>query len=89
MNLLSDAAQSQTWKDIKPYIVRALVVVIWLGTEGLVDREEVLARDLRAFRNEYEEQNNRLIRTRTPFPTPPSRRPGRTSSPTSYELSWW
>lgn len=32
MNLLSDAAQSQTWKDIKPYIVRALVVAIWLGT---------------------------------------------------------
>lgn len=32
MNLLSDAAQSQTWKDIKPYIVRAVVVVIWLGT---------------------------------------------------------
>ena len=28
MNLLSDAAQSQTWKDIKPYIVRTLELAI-------------------------------------------------------------
>lgn len=28
MNLLSDAAQSQTWKDIKPYLVRPPLEVL-------------------------------------------------------------